>query len=977
MFSAGGPGSTPTHSGGSEPSLQSVTPSSSTSELCGSSDEVDEQSSSAPVAHAVAQLLEALGEDPCRHGLVKTPQRVARAMDSATQGCLLPLRLRCHVAYVPHSHRVVGLSKLPRAAVALSRRRVCAQSLARLLCRTVEEALAPLGVAVVVEASHLVGLEESVTAAPTRADNLDSRASVGSSSEGAVGWAREGEAGHELACGAVGVFSKQSELVDEVLALLHLDPDAVSVALLDDAAAQRGDVDLTGADETLETSVSGVTELPGDAVCPVLRPRASGRVVPGRAVRSICGDCDMRVWLSRCLPGPALSGAGGTALQEAIPDSRSTDGLLASWRLLCQWLGAREEMGAQQCGEKVPLSEAMQADDEGGTRGQVDQQKLRGTAEAVTETDVDEARVPLSGLSVCVARYLRYLSAATRGTHLHLHDVLALPESSECRLRPPNGTHDAACSVPTNEDKVVASHDVESMERKGDPCTQPEAAAFGGRGAGEALLPEAVVRGEQSINGVDGQHVAAGSGMPPRAVGGVHTACRLTDIPMEMHLAAPFSSLCEHHLLPFFGVVHVAICRSQVCSTTLASPATAAAAEPAAPLLSAEALPAICWLYGRRLQVQERFTRQVAEAVMEACGGQAEGVMVVVEAHHMCMIVRGVEKTATTTSTVATFGTFSLFPRMRASEKASAVTAEAVPDTKAESTTSDAAAAGSEAKATTPGGPPNAFDFSSLAGVLNDPSIKEMAEQIAKDPSFSQMTQELQGSVKVGSDGAPQLDPQQYMKAMQQVMSNPSFMTIAEKFGNALMQDPQMMTMMQTLQNPSYRDQMQQRVAAIKEDPSLKSVLEELETGGPAAMMKYWNDPEVLGKLGKAMGGAFPIPPHMAGAAGPSGEEDAADEAAEGEEESPSLHSAASNGDAEEVKRLIAEGADKNEKDGEGRTALHFACGYGEVKCAEALLDAGADVDSLDKNKNTPLHYSAGYGRKEVVELLVKSGAAV
>ncbi|CAI5515154.1 unnamed protein product [Closterium sp. Naga37s-1] len=311
------------------------------------------------------------------------------------------------------------------------------------------------------------------------------------------------------------------------------------------------------------------------------------------------------------------------------------------------------------------------------------------------------------------------------------------------------------------------------------------------------------------------------------------------------------------------------------------------------------------------------------------------------------------------------------------SEKASAVTTEAVPDTKAESTTSDATAAGSEANAATPGGPPNAFDFSSLAGVLNDPSIKEMAEQIAKDPSFSQMTQELQGSVKVGSDGAPQLDPQQYMKAMQQVMSNPSFMTIAEKFGNALMQDPQMMTMMQTLQNPSYRDQMQQRVAAIKEDPSLKSVLEELETGGPAAMMKYWNDPEVLGKLGKAMGGSFPIPPHMAGAAGPSGEEDAAEEAAEGEEESPSLHSAASNGDAEEVKRLIAEGADKNEKDGEGRTALHFACGYGEVKCAEALLDAGADVDSLDKNKNTPLHYSAGYGRKEVVELLVKSGAAV
>lgn len=312
------------------------------------------------------------------------------------------------------------------------------------------------------------------------------------------------------------------------------------------------------------------------------------------------------------------------------------------------------------------------------------------------------------------------------------------------------------------------------------------------------------------------------------------------------------------------------------------------------------------------------------------------------------------------------------------SDKTTAATAEAVPDTKAESSaaTEEKPAAG-PAGAIPPGMPgmPNNFDFSSLAGVLNDPSIKEMAEQIAKDPSFSQMTSELQGSVKVGDDGAPQLDPQQYMKAMQQVMSNPNFMTIAEKFGNALMQDPQMMNMMQTLQNPNYRDQMQKRVAAIKDDPSLKSVLDELETGGPAAMMKYWNDPEVLSKLGKAMGGAFPMPPNIAGGAAPA-EEEAAEEA-EGEEESPSLHSAASNGDFEELTRLVKEGADKNEKDSEGRTALHFACGYGEVKCAEALLDAGAEVDSLDKNKNTPLHYSAGYGRKDIVELLVKSGAAL
>jgi uncharacterized membrane protein len=64
-----------------------------------------------------------------------------------------------------------------------------------------------------------------------------------------------------------------------------------------------------------------------------------------------------------------------------------------------------------------------------------------------------------------------------------------------------------------------------------------------------------------------------------------------------------------------------------------------------------------------------------------------------------------------------------------------------------------------------------------------------MAEQIAKDPAFNQMAQQLQRSVQnVGNDDVPQLDTNQYINAMQQVMQNPQFMTMAERLGNALMQ---------------------------------------------------------------------------------------------------------------------------------------------------------------------------------------------
>ena len=116
---------------------------------------------------------------------------------------------------------------------------------------------------------------------------------------------------------------------------------------------------------------------------------------------------------------------------------------------------------------------------------------------------------------------------------------------------------------------------------------------------------------------------------------------------MVMVRDIPFASFCEHHPVPFIGRAHVAYIPSDEGRITGLSE-----------------LARLVDGYARRLQVQERMTTQIAESIEEAL--QPRGVLVVIEAEHLCMSMRGVKKPGTLTVTLSVRGIFRRDPATRA-----------------------------------------------------------------------------------------------------------------------------------------------------------------------------------------------------------------------------------------------------------------------------------------------------------------------
>ena len=153
-------------------------------------------------------------------------------------------------------------------------------------------------------------------------------------------------------------------------------------------------------------------------------------------------------------------------------------------------------------------------------------------------------------------------------------------------------------------------------------------------GMGEDLFREGLLETPDRVARMY-HELFAGYEMDPKEILSKRFKVESSEMVVEKDIV--FYSTCEHHLLPFFGKVHIAYI-------------------PKGEVVGLSKLARLVEVYARRPQIQEQMTNQIADAIYDIL--KPEGVCVLVNAEHMCMTMRGIKKTGSTTATIALRGAF-------------------------------------------------------------------------------------------------------------------------------------------------------------------------------------------------------------------------------------------------------------------------------------------------------------------------------
>ena len=495
---------------------------------------------------------------------------------STDETTLLPFYGVCHVGYVPSGGTIVGLSKVARVAEVYARRVQTPDGLASDIAGALTRGASPRGVRVVVAGSQM---------APTGPRPVFADAAIGCLAARRADGEEERDA---------------REYRAEFRAMLHAGV----------GAGECPPVGLTGlAGQSTNSGNDGERDDDARAVVPAKRRR-----------------------------GDAGSGAGaGDA--NTVSDDGSVDA-----RLLCMACGWAESAGGQS-----GSASARRRSDASGSGAAAERRGGDAASRASPGMPIPGVPGDATGNPRGLALLLRD-SSSRPATPTPEEAGKTQPEASPAESAGTElGSEAGLVSTPDVSDAAVAAAERMARALGLDRLMDPARCAAAARAYAAVMAA--------SAQGHAMPLCAGGPGAPPRsaAPGAAEASAREPPSRTGEDLSAghtrvsetffflrdlELATLCEHHLLPFHGAVHVAY----------------AADSATKPLTRAEAQRAVS-RHGRRFQVQERLTRDIAQDVAALTG--APGVMVAVRASHLCMIARGVEKPGSTTVTSAALGVFS------------------------------------------------------------------------------------------------------------------------------------------------------------------------------------------------------------------------------------------------------------------------------------------------------------------------------